>query len=141
MKLLNNRYGTPNYLLGSYRKEINALPFVKPGNASGFRKFYSFLLTCETFLKATIGMLLKLQKYPAFLIQSYLVALGIDGIERYRWLEEILGENHVYQILPVLYEETTLVHDPTFSKDTVLEYVQTPERKHDKKKRIIEVLP
>ena len=34
-----------------------------------------------------------------------------------------------------VHEETTLVNDPIFSKDAVLEYVQTPVKKHDKKKK------
>ena len=34
-----------------------------------------------------------------------------------------------------IHEETTLVNDPIFSKDAVLEYVQTSEKKHDKKKK------
>ena len=41
--LLNNRHGNPHYLLASYRKKIKALLSVKPGDAFGFRKFYSFL--------------------------------------------------------------------------------------------------
>ena len=51
--LINNRYRNPLYLLASYSKEIKALPSVKPGEASGFRKFYSFVLKCETFSKST----------------------------------------------------------------------------------------
>ena len=39
VRLLINRYGNLYYLLASYRKEIKALPSVKPGHASGFRKF------------------------------------------------------------------------------------------------------
>ena len=81
-------------------------------------------------------MLLKPQKRSAFLFRSYQVALGIGGTERYRWLEEVLGQNHVYQISPVLYMtkppgSMTLF----FSKDAVLEYVQTPKKKHDKNKK------
>ena len=34
-----------------------------------------------------------------------------------------------------VYEETTLVNDPIFSKDAVLEHVQTLEKKHDKKNK------
>ena len=34
-----------------------------------------------------------------------------------------------------VHEETTLVNDPIFSKDAVLEYAQTPEKKHYKKKK------
>ena len=48
-------------------------------------------------------MPLKPKKRSPFLCRSYQVALGIGGTERYRWLEEVLVENHVYQILPVLY--------------------------------------
>ena len=52
MRLLNNRYGNLHCLLTSYRKEIKALPSVKPGDASGFRKFCSFVVKCETFSKS-----------------------------------------------------------------------------------------
>ena len=81
-------------------------------------------------------MLLKPQKRCAFLFRSYPIVLGIGGTERYRWLEEVLEENHVYQILPVLYMKKppwslTLF----FSKDAVLDYVQIPEKKDDKKKK------
>ena len=48
-------------------------------------------------------MPLKPQKRSAFLLRSYQVALRISGTERHRWLEYVLLENHVYQILPVLY--------------------------------------
>ena len=34
-----------------------------------------------------------------------------------------------------VHEETTLVNDPIFSKDAVLVYAQTPEKKHYKKKK------
>ena len=53
VRLLSNRYGNPHYLLASYRKEIKALPSVRPGDASGFGKFYSFVLKCEAFSKST----------------------------------------------------------------------------------------
>ena len=53
LRLLKNSYGNPHYLLASYRKEIEALPSVKPGDASGFGKFYSFVLKCEKFSKNT----------------------------------------------------------------------------------------
>ena len=62
----------------------------------------SFVLKYETF-STLFRMLLKPQKHSAFLFESYQVALVIGGTERYRWLEEVLEENHVYQILPVLY--------------------------------------
>ena len=51
--LLNKRYGNPLLLLASYRKEIESLALVKPGNAMGFTKFHNFVLKCETFSKIT----------------------------------------------------------------------------------------
>ena len=53
VRLLNSKYGNPHYLLAPYRKEIKALPCVKPGDVSGFRKFHSFALKWETFPKST----------------------------------------------------------------------------------------
>ena len=53
LRRLNNRYGNPDHLLALYRKEIKALTSVKPGDVSGFRMFYSFVIKCETFSKST----------------------------------------------------------------------------------------
>ena len=53
VRLLNNRYENPHYLLASYKKEIKALPSVNPGDASLCRKFYSFVLRYKTFSKST----------------------------------------------------------------------------------------
>ena len=78
------------------------MPSVNPGDASGFRKFYGFVLKYKTFSKSTAWNALETPQ-SAFLFRSCQVALGIDGTEKYRWLEENLEENHVYQILPLLY--------------------------------------
>ena len=102
MKLLNNRYGNPHYFLASYKKEAKALPSVNPGDASGFRTFYGFVLKYNTFSKNTAWYALE-TPHSAFLFRSCQVTLGIDGTKKYRWLEENLEENHVYQILPLLY--------------------------------------
>ena len=40
-----------------------------------------------------------------------------------------------------VHERTTLFNKTSFSKDAVLEYVQNPGEKHDKKKINVEVLP
>ena len=48
VRLPSNSHGNPHYLLASNRKEIKAFPSVKPGDVSGFRKFYSFVLKCDS---------------------------------------------------------------------------------------------
>ena len=81
--LLNNKYRNPHYLLASYRKEIKALPFVKPGDASGFRKFFSFVLKCETFSKSTAWNTLETQETFCILISKLLGSL------RDRWNRKV----------------------------------------------------
>ena len=70
MRLLNNRYGNPHYLLASYRKEIKALPSVKPGDGSGSRKFYSFVLKRDTFSKSTAWNALKTPETLCILVSK-----------------------------------------------------------------------
>ena len=137
MRLLNNRYGNPHYLLPSYKKEIKALPSVKPGDASGFRKFYSFVLKCETFPKSTAWNALETPETLCILV------LKLPGSLRDRWNRKVQAvrqnsgrEPCLSDFASFIHEKITLVNDPIFSKDAVLEYVQTPEKKHNKKKEI-----
>ena len=141
VRLLNNRYENPHYLLASYRKEIKALPSVKAGDASGFRKFYSFVLKCETFSKSTAWNALETPETFCILVSK------LPGSLRDRWNRKVQAVRKNSRREPCLsdfasfvHDETTLVNDPIFSKDAVLEYVQTPEKKHDIK-RNMEVLP
>ena len=84
------------------------------------------MLQCDRhFPKALVGMI------SAFLFQSYLLSLVIDGTERYKWLEEILSDFSSFG-----HKETTLVNDPILPKYAVYKYVQTPETKHVKKRNI-----
>ena len=135
-RLLNNRYENPHYLLASYRKEIKALTSVKPGDASDFRKFYSFVLKCETFSKSTAWNALETPETLCILVSK------LPGSLRDRWNRKIevvrrsFGrETCLSDFAIFVHEKTTLVNDPIFSKNAVLEYVQTPEKKHDKKKK------
>ena len=136
VRLLNNRYGNPHYLLASYRKGIKAFPSVKYGDASGFRKFYSFVLKCEAFSRSTAWNALKTPETLCILVSK------LPGSLRDRWNRKVLvvrgsfgREPYLSDFASFVHEETTLVNDPIISKDAVLEYVQTPEKKHDKNKK------
>ena len=118
VKVLNNKYGNPHYLLASYRKEIKALPSVKPGDASGFRKFYSFVLKCETFSKSTAWNALETPETLCILVSK------LRGSLRDRWNRNVEVVRRSFGREPCLsdfasfvHEETTLVNDPIFSKD------------------------
>ena len=136
VRLLNNRYGNPHHLLASYRKEIKAFPSVKPCDASGFRKFYSFVLKCEAFSKSTAWNALETPETLCILVSKLPRSL------RDRWNRKVQVVRRSFGREPCLsdfassvHDETTAVNDPIFSKDAVLEYVQTPKKKHDKNKK------
>ena len=136
VRLLINRYGNLYYLLASYRKEIKALPSVKPDDVSGFRKFYSFVLKCETFSKSAAWNALETSGTLCILVSK------LPGSLRDRWNRKVQVVRRSFGREPCLsdfasfvHEETTLVNDLIFSKDALLEYVQNPEKKHDKKKK------
>ena len=136
IRLLNNRYGNPHYLLASYRKEIKTLSSVKPGDTSGFTKLHSFVLKCETFSKCTAWNALETPETLCILVSKLPRSL------RDRWNRKVQVVRRSFGREPCLsdfasfvHEETTLVNDPIFSKDAVLEYAQTPEKKHYKKKK------
>ena len=112
------------------------MPSVKPGDASGFRKFYSFVLTCETFSKSTAWNALETQETLSILVSK------LPGSLRDRWNRKVQVVRRSFGREPCLsdfasfvHEETTLVNDLIFSKDALLKYVQNPEKKHDKKKK------
>ena len=109
---------------------------VKPGDASGFRKFYSFVLKCETFSKSTAWNALETPE------TLFILVLKLPDSLRDRWNRKVqmvrrnLGrEPCLSDFASFVHKETTLVNDPIFSKNAVLEYVQTPKKKHDKKKK------
>ena len=124
MRLLNNRYGNPHYLLASYRKEIKALPSVKPGHASGSKKFCSFVLKCETFSKSTTWNALETPEMLCILV------LKLPGSLRDTWNRkvQVVRRNFGRELClsdsaSFVHEETTLIIDPS------------PEKKHNKKKK------
>ena len=71
-----------------------------------------------------------------------IIVSKLPGSLRDRWNRKVQVVRRSFGREPCLsdfasfvHEETTLVNDPIFSKDAVLEYIQTPEKKHDKNKK------
>ena len=118
VRLLNNKY--LHYLHAPYRKEIKALSSVKYSDASGFRKFHSFVLKCETFCKSTAWNSLETPEILCILVSK------LSGNLRDRWNGKVQVVWRVFGREPFLSnfvsfgnEETTLVSDAIFSKDAV----------------------
>ena len=70
----------------------------------------------------------------------YILVSKLPGSFRGRWNRKVqvvrrnVGrEPCLSDFASFVHEETTLVNDPICSEDAVLEYAQTPEKKHDKK--------
>ena len=50
VNLLYRRYGDQHTILAAYKKEVKEWPQIKVGDAAGFRKFYNFLLKCQSII-------------------------------------------------------------------------------------------
>ena len=112
------------------------MPSVKPGDASGFRKFYSFVLKCETFSKSIAWNALETPEMLCILVSKLPHSLRDKWNRKVQMVRRSFGrEPYLSDFVSFVHEEATLVIDSDFSKDAVLEYVQTPEKKHDKKKK------
>ena len=48
--LLERHYGDPHQILAAYRKEIRSWPSLKNRNSAGYRRFYNFLIKCESIM-------------------------------------------------------------------------------------------
>ena len=117
VRLLNNRYGNPHYFLAAYRKEIKALPSVKPGDASDFRKFYSFVLKCETFSKSIAWNALETPKTLCILVSKLPDSLRDRWNRKVQMVRRSFGrEPCLSDFASFVHEETTLVIDSFFFK-------------------------
>ena len=46
--LLEEKYGISHYIVAASQKEIKSWPQLKPADGAGYRRFYNFLLKCES---------------------------------------------------------------------------------------------
>ena len=49
-EILLEQHGIPHRILAADHREIKAWPLLKPGDPSGYKKFYNFLLKCENII-------------------------------------------------------------------------------------------
>ena len=48
--LLEKHYGNPHMILAAYHREIKAWPLLRPSDPLAYKKFYNFLLKCESIM-------------------------------------------------------------------------------------------
>ena len=126
--LLEEKYGNPHYIVAAYRKEIKSWPQLKPADGAAYRRFYNFLLKCES---ATYGQNWNTIDTPEMMC---LVLSKLPGNSREKWNRTVLKirrrhlrEPDFADLIHFVDDEATLANDPLFSKDALSGYVDRKE--------------
>ena len=137
--LLEKTYGNPHKILSSYRKEVKDWPQVKFGDAKAFRKFFNFLLKCESVSDNQHWNTLDTPEILCMLISK------LPGVLMDRWNRKVQNirrresrEPDLIDFVRFVEEETLLMNDPLFSREALCEYAGQKEKegkaKHKKLK-------
>ena len=137
--LLEKTYGNPHKILSSYRKEVKDWPQVKFGDAKAFRKFFNFLLKCESVSDNQHWNALDTPEILCMLISK------LPGVLMDRWNRKVQNirrresrEPDLIDFVRFVEEETLLMNDPLFSREALCEYAGQKEKegkaKHKKLK-------
>ena len=119
-ELLEKRYGDPYRILAAYRKELSAWKQIKYGDSSAYRKFYSFLIKCNSLVEGKYWNNLDSADNLCTLVYK------LPGNSRERWNRRALNirsktlrEPRLNDFISFVDEETILVSDPLFSKEAL----------------------
>ena len=134
--LLEDHYGHPHRILAAYRKEIKSWIPLKPENSTAYRKFYNFLIKCDSIMSC--------QQWNSLDTPDILCSLVSKppGNTRDRWNRKIFMlrkhqqlEPDLSDLIDFIEEEMVLANGPLFSRDASKDYAD----KHDgsSKKRLM----
>ena len=133
--LLGQHCGDPHRILAAYRKEIKSWPLLKPGDSSSYRKFYNFLIKCDSIMSR--------QQWNSLNSPDILCTLTskLPGNARDKWNRKVLSirrhraeDPELADFIDFINDETLLASDPLFSREALKVYVEKEERSHLKKK-------
>ena len=126
--LLQQKYGNPKYIVAAYQKEIKSSPQLKPADGAAYRRFYNFLLKCES---ATYGQNWNTIDTPEMIC---LVLSKLPGNSREKWNRTVLSIRRRYlrepgfaDLIHFVDDEATLANNPLFSNDAFSGYVYRKE--------------
>ena len=132
--LLEKQYGNPNRILLAYRKEIKSCAPLKQGDSFAYRKFYNFLIKCDS--------IMSWQQWNALDTPDVLCSLisKLPGNTRDRWNRPVLNlrrheqrEPKLPDLIEFVEEGVVLVNDPLFSKKRLKEYIDKNEKINKKR--------
>ena len=122
-RILVERYGDPNRILGEYRKQLKAWPKVKPNDTAALRKFQTFAIKYRsasrfnTDMQCTDVVQLLHSKLPSYLQNSW--NRKASKIRKKR-----AKEAQVDDFLHWLSDEVDVATDPLYSRDVSYESAQ-----------------
>ena len=124
VNLLHRRSGDQHTILAAYKKEVKEWPQIKVGDAAEFRKFYSFLLKCQSIIGGNKWNALDSPDSICMLLPK------LPGQLRDSWNREVysIRANHsrepeLKDLINYVDKETALVSDSLFSKEAVEQYL------------------
>ena len=132
--LLEEHYGNPHRILVASCKEIKSWAPLKQGDSSAYRKFYNFLIKCESIMSR--------QQWNPLDTPDTLCSLitKLPRNTRDRWNRGVLNLRRHEQRKPELAdlrefveEEVVLVNDPLFSNEALKEYTDKNEKVNKKR--------
>ena len=127
--LLERHYGDPHRILAAYRKEIRGWPSLKNGDSAGYRRFYNFLIKCESIMSR--------QQWNSLDTPDILCALisKLPGNARDKWNRNMMmirrshgREPELSDFIDFVDDETLLASDPLFSQEALKQYNERQEK-------------
>ena len=116
-----------------FRKKYKEWSPLKFGDAKGFCKFYNFLLKCESISESQDWNALDTPEMLCMLISKLPGGL----MDRWNRTEQAIRRKQIrepeIQNLIKFVEETTLMNDLLFSRDTLHEYTKGPEKQNQRR--------
>lgn len=128
-QLLEKRFGDPHRILAAYRKELRSMSQLKPGDATGFRTLYTFLLKCNSLVEGQYWNTLDAPDNLCAIVSK------LPNSSRDRWNSKTLmlrmrhgREPTLSDLLEFVDQECTLANDPLFSRDALEEHSNQRQR-------------
>ncbi len=119
--LLKDQYGNPHTIARAYIRELHKWETLKVGDSKGFRKFYSFLVKCNTCMSS--GIYLKELNSPDILqvLQSKLPYNMQDKWNRFAVKSRTQEgkEADFNDFLKMVQMETLVANDPMYSREAM----------------------
>ena len=105
--LLEQHYGNPHRILAAYCREIKTWPLLKSSDLSAYKKFYDFLLRCESIMALQHWNSVDTPKIICMLISK------LPGNTRDRWNRKVLITRRQHRREPELEDFIDFFDDET----------------------------